>query len=55
MVYPSSTPEFRILIKANGAQTLQVRYISITHGYTGKWHDVPFVQENDGTNQPQSG
>ena len=45
MVYPNSTPEFRIFVKANGTQILQVRYISITHGYTGKWQDVPFVVE----------
>lgn len=45
MIYPNSTPEFRILVKSNGAQILQVRYISITHGYTGKWKNVPFVQE----------
>lgn len=44
MVYPGSTPEFQILKYPNGEQTLQVRYINITKGYTGKWQDVPVVE-----------
>jgi hypothetical protein len=45
MIYPGSVPEFRVLVKADGAQVLQVRYINSTQGYTGKWQDVPVVQE----------
>jgi hypothetical protein len=44
MIYPGATPEFRLLKQANGDHTLQVRYISITHGYTSKWKDVPVVE-----------
>ena len=47
MIYPGSVPEFRVPVKANGAQVLQVRYVSSTQGYTGKWQDIPMVQEND--------
>jgi hypothetical protein len=45
MVYPNSTPEFRILKRQNGESILQVRYINITQGYTSKWQDVPVVEE----------
>ena len=45
MIYPGSVPEFRVLVKADGAQVLQVRYINTPMGYTGKWQDVPVVQE----------
>lgn len=51
MVYPGSTPEFRILIKADGTQVLQLRYVNISHGYTGKWQDVPVVQEANEVSQ----
>jgi len=44
IVYPGSTPEFRILKQPNGEQTLQLRYINITQGYTGKWQNVPVVE-----------
>jgi hypothetical protein len=43
MIYPGATPEFRVL-KQNGEQTLQVRYINITQGYTSKWQNVPVVE-----------
>jgi hypothetical protein len=46
MVYPGSTPEFRILVKPDGTQVLQIRHINITQGYTGKWQDVPVVLES---------
>lgn len=46
MIYPGSTPEFRVLVKADGSQVLQVRYVNLTQGYTGKWQDVPVVKEN---------
>jgi len=47
MMYPNSTPEFRILVKQDGTQEFQVRYISITHGYTGKWQAIQVVYENE--------
>jgi hypothetical protein len=43
LIYPGAAPEFRIL-KQNGEQTLQVRYINIAQGYTGKWQNVPVVE-----------
>ena len=46
MIYPGSVPEFRMLVKAEGTQVLQVRYINTTVGYTGKWQDIPVVQEH---------
>ena len=45
MIYPGSVPEFRVLVKADGAQALQVRYINTPMGYTGKWQDIPVVLE----------
>lgn len=45
MIYPGSVPEFRMLLKADGAQVMQVRYINTPMGYTGKWQDVPVVHE----------
>jgi hypothetical protein len=44
-MYPNSTPEFRIFVKQNGSEELQVRYINITQGYTGKWQVVPKIYE----------
>lgn len=45
MVYPGATPELRILVRQDGSQVLQVRYVNITQGYTGKWQDVLVVLE----------
>jgi hypothetical protein len=50
MSYPNATPEFRILIKNDEIQVLQIRFVNITQGYTGKWQDVPVVKENDANN-----
>lgn len=50
MIYPGSSPEFRVLVKADGIQVLQVRYVNLTQGYTGKWQDVPVIAENDKPN-----
>ena len=47
MIYPGSIPEFRILIKKDGIQVFQLRYINTTQGYTGKWQDVPVVLESE--------
>ena len=46
-MYPNSTPELRLLIKADGTQMLQVRYVNAPAGYTGPWHDIPIVIENE--------
>jgi hypothetical protein len=35
MVYPGATPEFRILVKQDGTQEFQLRYVNIAQGYTG--------------------
>jgi hypothetical protein len=45
-MYPNSTPEFRIVVKENGTQELQLRYINMAQGYTGKWQNVPLVYEH---------
>ena len=47
MIYPNSTPEFRILKKENGTQVMQVRYINRPMGYTGKWMDVNTEEEKE--------
>ena len=51
MIYPGSAPEFRVLMKADGTQALQVRYICTPMGYAGKWQDVPVVVESVGETQ----
>jgi hypothetical protein len=45
MVYPNSTPEFRIYKTINGDAVLQVRDINVTQGYTSKWQAIPVVEE----------
>lgn len=47
MVYPNSTPEFRIYKTINGDAILQIRYINEAQGYTSKWQDVPVVKEKE--------
>lgn len=47
MIYPNSTPEFRILVKQNGTHEFQVRYINIAQGYTGKWQSIQVVYEEE--------
>lgn len=49
MIYPGSTPEFRVLVRADGSHVLQLRYINTTQGYTGKWQDIPVVYEHNTT------
>jgi hypothetical protein len=46
MAYPGATPEFRILVKIDGTQVLQLRHVNIAQGYTGKWQNVPIVFES---------
>lgn len=47
MMYPGATPEFRILVKADGSQEFQVRYVAVSQGYKSKWQPVPVVKENE--------
>lgn len=47
MVYPGSTPEFRVLAKNDGTFVFQVRYVNYAQGYTGMWKDVPVVKESE--------
>jgi hypothetical protein len=49
-VYPNSSPEFRMVHKADGTMAMQVRYINAPMGYTGKWMDVKTETENDKNN-----
>jgi len=51
VIYPNSTPEFRIVVKKNGLEELQFRYTNITQGYTSKWQAVEKVKiyEDDRT------
>lgn len=46
MIYPNSTPEFRVLVKQDGTQELQVRYINDAQGYKGKWQQIKVEYEN---------
>lgn len=46
-IYPNSTPEFRMVHKADGTMAMQVRYINSAMGYTGKWMDVQSEKENN--------
>jgi len=50
MPYFNSTPEFRIVVKENGQEELQVRYINESQGYTSKWQIVPKIYETDKSN-----
>lgn len=54
MIYPGSSPEFRWLLKSDGVQVFQVRYVNSVQGYTGKWQDVPVVKEHDTTNSTKT-
>jgi hypothetical protein len=46
-IYPNSTPEFRMVHKADGTMAMQVRYINSPIGYTGKWMDVKTETETE--------
>lgn len=50
MMYPNSTPEFRIFIKKDGTKEFQVRYINITQGYAGKWQSILVEYEDADSN-----
>jgi hypothetical protein len=51
MVYPNSTPEFRILKTNSEELKIQVRYSCPAQGYLSKWQDVPVVEENNEINK----
>jgi hypothetical protein len=44
-IYPGSVPEFRHLQKQDGTIEMQVRYLNLPMGYTGKWMPVKTEQE----------
>ena len=50
-IYPNSSPEFRMVQKADGTIVMQVRYIHAPMGYVGKWMDVKMEKENDTTSR----
>lgn len=47
LLYPGSTPEFRILKKIDGTQVLQIRYVNEAQKYTSRWQEIPTVKEED--------
>jgi len=48
-IYPNSSPEFRMLQKEDGTMVMQVRYINVPLGYTGKWMNVQSEKETVST------
>lgn len=50
MPYANSAPEFRILVKEDGTEELQVRYINEAQGYKSKWQVIPKVYETETAN-----
>ena len=49
MVYPNSTPEFRIYKTLSGNVLFQVRYINEAQQYKSKWQTIPIVTEQEKT------
>lgn len=47
MIYPNSTAEFRLFVKKDGTQFLQLRYVNQSVGYKSAWSDIPVVKEDD--------
>lgn len=47
MIYPNSATEFRVLVKKDGIQELQVRYVCEAQGYKSKWQPINVEYEND--------
>jgi hypothetical protein len=45
-IYPNSVSEFRHLQKQDGTIEMQVRYINLAMGYTGKWMPISTVTED---------
>jgi hypothetical protein len=50
VIYPNSSPEFRILVKQDGTQEFQVRYHNQSQGYTSKWQPIKIEYESDTVN-----
>ena len=48
LIYPNSTPDFKMVQKPDGTMEMQVRYINMAQGYTGKW--TPVKTEYDNSN-----
>lgn len=46
-IYPNSTPEFRMFQKEDGTMEMQVRYINLEVGYTGRWMPVKVTNEKE--------
>ena len=46
VIYPNSTPEFRMFEKTDGTMEMQVRYINTPMNYVGKWMPVQAEKEN---------
>lgn len=53
ILYPNSTPEFRIFKKQDGSQVFQIRYLNESQNYVSRWQDIPIVEEkiNDDTSR----
>lgn len=53
LLYPGSTPEFRVVKKIDGSQVIQLRYVNETYKYTSRWQDIPVIEEktNDSTSR----
>lgn len=47
MIYPNSTPEFRVLVKQDETQELQVRYHNASQGYLSKWKPIKIEHESN--------
>ena len=45
LIYPNSTPDFKMVQKPDGTTEMQVRYINSMQGYRGKW--MPIKTEHD--------
>jgi hypothetical protein len=50
VIYPNSTPEFRILVKQDGTKEFQIRYVNMAQGYTSKWQAIAMEYENVDSN-----
>lgn len=45
VLYPGSTPEFRILKNHDGTQVFQIRYVNEAQKYRSRWQNIPIVEE----------
>jgi hypothetical protein len=51
LIYPNSTPDFKMVVKPDGTMEMQVRYINMAQGYTGKWMPVKTEYDNPSKSQ----